>query len=140
MSAVPVNKTGTLHLTACLVEPDAAEARRIGALLASLGLAVATYPDGASLLAAAPPQATCVISEMALPDMTGAELIAALRARGLEAPVILLAAGSEVAAAVAGIRAGALDYIERPQMERLLTAHVRRLIKDAGSDPARGSD
>ena len=138
MSAVPVNTNGASRFVACLVEPDATEARRISALIASLGLAVRTYPDGRSLLAATTPAAGCVISEMALPDMTGAELIAALRKRGLNAPVILLASESEVAAAVAGMRAGALDYIEKPQLERLLTVHLRRLMQDAAGDSGSG--
>ena len=47
-------------------------------------------------------------------------------------PVILLAAESDVASAVAGIRAGALDYIDKTQMERLLSLHLRRLILENG--------
>jgi FixJ family two-component response regulator len=63
---------------------------------------------------------------------TGADLISTLRERGIQTPVILLAAESDVASAVAGIRAGALDYIDKTQMERLLSLHLRRLILENG--------
>jgi FixJ family two-component response regulator len=77
---------------------------------------------------------------MTLPDMTGAELIAALRARGNHTPVILLAEESDVASAVTGIRAGALDYLDKTQMERLLRLHLQRLIHENGSDGGRRED
>ncbi len=131
MAVDPINNTSTSRPTVLVVEPDEAEALHIRALLEPLGALVLHFPDGSSLLgvAAGIAEATCVISEMTLPDTTGAELIVALRRLGIRAPVILLAAETDVAAAVAGMRAGAIDYIEKPQMGRLLPAHLRRLIE-----------
>jgi two-component system response regulator FixJ len=133
MAVDPINTTGNPATTVCVVEPDAAQAQRIERLSAAAGAAVRHYADGRSLLAAPVEDALCVICEMTLPDMTGADLISALRARGNHAPVILLAAESDVTSAVAGIRAGALDYIDKTQLERLLAAHLRRLILENSS-------
>jgi two-component system response regulator FixJ len=112
----------------CVVDPDQALTQRLAESLAALGARVRTYATGAAMLADAGPGQACVIAEARLPDMTGMELIAALRARGLRTPVILQAAEADVATAVAGMRAGALDFIEKPQGERLLAWHVRRLL------------
>lgn len=119
--------------TVCVVDPDERIARRLTDLLTPLGAAVRAYSDAATLLAEAVPGAACIISEAHLPDMTGAGLIEALRHRGLDTPVILLAADGDVATAVAGMRAGALDFIEKPHADRLLAWHVTRLLENNGT-------
>jgi len=132
MAVAPIKTEKHSAPAVCVVEPDMAEARRIAGLLGAVGATMRSYADGAALLAEPVGDAACVISEMALPDMTGADLISTLRKRGIQTPVILLAAESDVASAVAGIRAGALDYIDKTQMERLLSLHLRRLILENG--------
>jgi two-component system response regulator FixJ len=140
MAADPINAKNNHGAVVCVVEPDAREAKRIEGILTAIGAAARLYGDGQSLLADPPPDAVCVISEMSLPDMTGAELIAALRTRENHAPVILLAAESDVSSAVAAIRAGALDYLDKAQMDRLLRLHLQRLIHEHGPDASRDED
>lgn len=137
MAVDPISNSPSLMPFVCVVEPNAAVARRISDLIDPAGVAVRRYADGRSLLADTPEDAVCIISEMTLPDMTGADLISALRGRGNHTPVILLAEESDVTAAVAGIRAGALDFIDKTQMERLLLVHLRRMILEnrPGSGP-----
>jgi two-component system response regulator FixJ len=124
----------------CVVEPNARETQRIEAVIAAVGATGRLYHDGTALLADPSRHAVCVISEMSLPDMNGAELIAALRARGDHTPVILLAEQSDVASAVSGIRAGALDYLDKSQMDRLLRLRLQRLIHEDGSDARQEKD
>ncbi len=104
-------------------------------MLSALGVDLRAFPSAAEFLAALPLDLACVVSEALLPDMTGIELIRSLRAQGVDAPVILLAAESDVATAVAAMRAGALDFIEKPHVDRLLAWHVRRLIDDGTGEP-----
>lgn len=104
-------------------------------MLSALGVDLREFASAAAFLAAVPLDLACVVSETRLPDMTGVELIQSLRARGVVAPVILLAAESDVATAVAAMRAGALDFIEKPHVDRLLAWHVRRLIDDGTGEP-----
>lgn len=134
MAVARINTTRNSTANVCVVEPDPQEAQRIAGLLGSVGVTVRHYADGRSLLADPTGGVLCIVSEMVLPDMTGAELISALRARGNRTPVILLAAESDVNSAVAGMRAGALDYIDKMQMERLLSAHLQQLILDDNLD------
>jgi two-component system response regulator FixJ len=138
MAAVADNdKARSAGSIVCIVDPDEALTLRLADLLAALGAEVRTYSTGTAMLADARPAPACVIAEARLPDMTGMELITALRGRGLHMPVILQAAEADVATAVAGMRAGALDFIEKPQGERLIAWHVRRLID--GNEPSRGA-
>lgn len=114
-----------------IVERDEALVRRLSELLSGLGAQVRTFASGTAALAAADPAPACVISELELPDMSGIELIGALRARGMRVPVILMAATADVATAVQAMRAGALDFIEKPHVDRLLAWHVGRLLEAA---------
>lgn len=129
MAAVSDNEnTQSAGSVVCVVDPDETLTRRLAESFAALGATVHTYATGSAMLAEASPGLACIIAEAVLPDMTGMELIAALRERGLHIPVILQAAEADVTTAVAGMRAGALDFIEMPQGERLLAWHVRRLL------------
>jgi len=121
-----------------IVDPDDALARRLSELLSTIGAQVRVFPSAAAVLAAAKPAPACVISEVRLPDMSGIELIDALRNRGVHSPVILLAADSDVATAVKAMRAGALDFIEKPHVDRLLAWHVGRLLEPAAPGTQRG--
>jgi len=123
-----------------LLDTDEPLARRLADLLAPIGAEVRILGSGQAMLAEPDLQPLCVVAEMRLPDMTGVELIGALRRRGVTAPVILLSAESDVATAVSTMRAGALDFIEKPHVDRLLAWHVRRLLDSREIPAADGSD
>jgi len=125
------NKTPALPIV-CIVDPDEALTRRIADLLEGLGTHVRTYASGHALLDDLAPRTLCVISEASLPDMSGVELIGALREHLPGTPVILLATDGDVAEAVAAMRAGALDFIEKPHVDRLLAWRVRHLMENEG--------
>ncbi|HEY5720659.1 MAG TPA: response regulator [Gammaproteobacteria bacterium] len=112
-----------------VVDQDEASVRRITDLLAPLGAEVRSYPTAGAFLSQAAQDLDCVICEMTLPDMSGIDLIRALRARGLFTPVILLATSDDVSVAVDGMRSGALDFLEKSGADRLLSRHVGRLIR-----------
>lgn len=112
-----------------IVDPDEALARRLAALFNAMGATVRVFPSAEALLALPALTPACVVSELRLDGMNGIELIGALRKRHCAAPVILLSSNADVATAVSAMRAGALDFIEKPAIERLLTWHVGRLLE-----------
>ncbi len=137
MVVYPLNSHESSSDVVCLLDADEALTQRLADLLTPLGADVRVFASGQALLDERDLQPLCVVAEMRLPDMNGVELIGALRRRGVTSPVILVAAEGDVATAVSAMRAGALDFIEKPHVDRLLAWHVRRLLE--GSDES-GSD
>lgn len=114
-----------------LVEDEAKLARFIELELISEGYTVSVAPDGMIGLTQArdqPPD--LLIADWMMPGLTGVELCRRLRATGSKVPVILVTAKDEVADRVAGLDAGADDYLVKPfSIEELLArvrAHLRR--------------
>lgn len=136
----PNNLSARARPDVCVLDPDESLAGHVRDVLAPLGVAVHLYRTGAAFLEEAVGDPLCVVSEMRLPDMSGVELIEALRERGGRTPVILLATESDISTAVAGMRAGALDFIEKPHIDRLLAWHVRRLLEHHDSSGLDGAD
>ena len=65
----------------------------------------------------------CVVMELRLPGMSGSELQDYLLSNGLDIPIVILTAHGDVPLAVKTLRAGALDFIEKPASDsRLLEA------------------
>jgi two-component system response regulator MprA len=96
---------------------------------------VARAGDGVEALerlGAAPYEA--IILDIAMPRMDGLELCRRLRAGGDSTPVLMLTARGEVDDRVAGLDAGADDYLIKPFALRELLARIRALLRRAGDD------
>ena len=114
----------------CVVDPDPAVRRSVAKLLRSLGAQVEGYATAREFLAQLPTAIpSCLIAEAQLPDMPGLTLLQELRGRGLDTPVILLSSEADVTSAVAAMRAGALDFIEKPYIDRALAAQVGSILE-----------
>ena len=99
-------------------------------LLETTGTRVLGFASGGELLQALEARALlCVVADMRLPDMTGLELLGELRRRAIAVPVILLADDPDVSVAVMAMRAGALDFIEKPNIGTTVLTHVERLLR-----------
>jgi FixJ family two-component response regulator len=72
-----------------------------------------------------------LVTGLELPGMSGLELLRELHDRGVQAPTILLAGESDVATAVGAIRAGAVDFIQKPVIDRILLRRVRDALEQA---------
>jgi two-component system response regulator MprA len=75
-----------------------------------------------------------VILDVAMPRMEGLEVCRRMRAGGDRTPVLMLTARGEVDDRVAGLDAGADDYMVKPFALRELLARVRALLRRAGED------
>jgi two-component system response regulator FixJ len=79
-----------------------------------------------------------VVSDVRMPGMTGLELVNRLKADGFAAPVILITGHGDVEMAVAAIKVGAFDFIEKPFDEARLLASIRNAI-DKQKQPEPGA-
>ncbi len=77
-----------------------------------------------------------------MPDLNGRAVCARLRADGVRTPILILSARDEVEDRIAGLQAGADDYLVKPFAVEELVARLRALLRRAGEDEraAGGSD
>ena len=122
-------------ITIMLVEDDALLADGIIRALKRDGFAVNWLSDGRSvqnsLLAEAP---DVLVLDLGLPDMDGLELLAWLRSKGLQMPVLILTARDSTSDKVAGLDKGADDYLAKPFDIQELSARLRALERRLGME------
>jgi FixJ family two-component response regulator len=110
-----------LNARACIhvVDDDAALRASLSDLLESTGYEVVTYGSTVEFLARDPGCAPgCLILDVQLPGMNGLELQERLASDGVALPVILITGFGDVPTSVRGMKAGALDFIEKPFRDR----------------------
>jgi FixJ family two-component response regulator len=86
----------------------------------------------AFLLSGSARQPACLIVDLLLPGMSGLELLRRLRSNGNDVPVILLADESDVPTAVAAMREGATDFVEKPYVNIAILKQVQKLLGGRG--------
>jgi two-component system response regulator FixJ len=108
-----------------IVDDDDALRRALQRLLRASGYVVPTYATAAAFLEAAPRLTGCVLLDLRMPDMDGLEVQAQLNRRGIRLPVIVVTGHGDIPTAVQVMKAGALDFLEKPIDEDGLLAAVR---------------
>lgn len=116
-----------------VVDDDESARESLAFLLEAADFEVVSHPSALALLDALPLDgAGCVITDMRMPDMTGLELVRELNARGCRVPILMITGHGDIPLAVEAMRAGVVDFIEKPFGEaRILDAVARAL--EAGS-------
>ncbi len=116
-----------------LVDDDDAVRVALGRLLSAAGYVVVPCASADELLA--DPRVTeggCIILDLRLPGRDGLEVQSDLSRRGVTLPVIFLTAHGEVSASVRALKAGALDFLEKPvDGDVLIAAIAAALERDA---------
>jgi two-component system response regulator FixJ len=105
---------------------DAEDVRQsVAMLLESAGIPCHTYASALELLAVVKPGwIGCVVADVMMPVMNGIELTKELRLRDVQMPVILITAHADVPMAVTALKAGAVDFIEKPYRDDVLLASL----------------
>jgi FixJ family two-component response regulator len=112
-----------------VIDPDPVARNGLRALLQRLGVDVSTFDSAESyLLASNGRHLACLIVDLLLPGMSGLELLRRLRSAGNDVPVVLLADESDVPTAVAAMREGATDFIEKPYIDVAVLKQVQKLL------------
>jgi two-component system, OmpR family, response regulator MprA len=113
-----------------LVDDDAPIRRMLERTLTAEGYDVAAVADGGSALARVERSVPDVIVlDVAMPGMDGLSVTRRLRAKGLPVPILLLTARDALQERVAGLDAGADDYLVKPFEVEELTARIRALLR-----------
>jgi two-component system, OmpR family, response regulator MprA len=113
-----------------VVDDDAPIRRMLDRTLSAEGYAVETAADGGAALAAVERSTPdLVVLDVSMPGVDGLSVSRRLRAKGLAVPVLLLTARDSVPDRVAGLDAGADDYLVKPFATEELLARVRALLR-----------
>jgi two-component system, OmpR family, response regulator MprA len=113
-----------------LVDDDASIRRMLERTLAAEGYEVAAVADGGSALAAVERSVPdAIVLDVAMPGLDGLSVTRRLRGKGLAVPILLLTARDALEERVAGLDAGADDYLVKPFEARELAARLRALLR-----------
>jgi two-component system response regulator MprA len=116
-----------------VVDDDAALRKALKRVLASHGFAVEVAEDGDEALARLRTRGfDAVVLDLMMPGRDGIEVCEQLRAAGDRLPVLMLTARYAVRDRVAGLDAGADDYLVKPFANEELVARLRALLRRAG--------
>jgi len=119
----------TIHI----VDDDGAVRRSLECLLHAAGFKSMAYETALSFLDAAPgASAGCVLLDVRMPEMDGLELQARLNRLGCPLPVIVMTGGGEVEDAVRAMKAGAVDFIEKPFDDERLFGAIEEALTMSG--------
>ena len=120
-----------------VIDDDAALRFTLEAVLSDAGLVVETADGGVSGLAAFEARgADVVLTDLAMPDHDGMQVLERMRANDPSVPVLMLTAHGSVRLAVAAIKAGAFDYIPKPFDPDELVLATRRAIDSRQRTPS----
>ncbi|MGE5502879.1 MAG: response regulator transcription factor [Actinomycetota bacterium] len=101
----------------------------LAVLLEASGWRVRTYASALEFLEAVQPSwRGCIVADVRMPGMTGIEMQKELALRGIRLPVVIITAHADVPMAVAALKAGAVDFIEKPFRGELLINSIRTAL------------
>ncbi len=115
--------------TVFVVDDDEAMRASLKWLIESVGLQVLTFHSADAFLDAYyPGRAGCLLVDVRMPGMSGLELQAYLARSDNRLPVIIITGHGDVAMAVRAMKAGALDFIEKPFNDESLISSIRQAL------------
>jgi two-component system response regulator FixJ len=112
-----------------LVDDDEAVRRSVGFMLKTSGFHVRAYESGVDLLkSAANLETGCILLDIRMPGMDGLEVQEALKDKGVTLPVVIMTGHGDVTLAVQAMKAGAIDFIEKPFEKAVLFGAIERAV------------
>jgi two-component system, LuxR family, response regulator FixJ len=122
-----------IERTVHVVDDDAAVRRSLERLMESLGFRVVTYETSSAFLEAATNIAPgCVLLDLKMSGMDGLELQALLLERNSALPIVVMTGHGDVQSAVRAMKAGAIDFIEKPFSDDVLLNAIEVALANVG--------
>lgn len=126
-----------------VVDDDPAIRKTLSIILSGEGFEVICFADGAALLAVAKSRTpACILLDVFIPGSSGLDILTELQAENYPAPIYMISGRGDIAMAVKAIRAGALDFIEKPfrgsdiigRINQGIAAYEHRVRDDRASE------
>lgn len=133
--------TTTQPPTVFVIDDQASVRHALGEMLSVFGFRVETFESADAFLAQmSAVRVGCIVADVRMPGTDGIELVREIARRKLALPVVLISGHADVPMAVAAIKAGAEDFIEKPIDDAQLVAAINRCmpLAIAKRDPSAG--
>jgi two-component system, LuxR family, response regulator FixJ len=112
-----------------LIDDDEAVRKALSFLLEMADIPARTYGSAREFLETAGSlEAGCIVTDIRMPEMSGLELVRRLKAQGVLLPIIVITGHGDVPLAVEAMRAGVVDFIEKPFDDETLLNSIRAAL------------
>ena len=123
--------------TIFILDDDAAVRDSLSMLIESAGYKAEAFASCREFLARPPfPPRACLLLDVHMPEMSGLQLQDELARRGLKLPVIVMTGQADVPVAVRAMKAGAVDFIEKPFPDEAMLESIRTALATPATKPA----
>ena len=112
-----------------VVDDDGSVLDSLGVLLRSAGYNTETFTSASAFLSGDIERGSCLIADIRMPDMDGLKLLEETKKRHLDVAVIILTGIGDVAMAVNALKAGAVDFIEKPFDDISIVTSIERALE-----------
>jgi two-component system, LuxR family, response regulator FixJ len=112
-----------------LIDDDDAVRASLSFVLEMNDLPARTYASALEFLEVAGSVSSgCIVTDVRMPDMSGLDLVRRLKERGVALPVVMITGHGDVPLAVEAMRAGVIDFIEKPFDDEVLVRSIRMAL------------
>lgn len=121
------------NYTVHIVDDEEVVRKSLAFLLTMAGFTVRVHDSATAFLEAAPAVRNgCLVTDLRMPDLSGVELLQRLRQLSISIPSIVITGHGDVPMAVEAMKAGALDFIEKPFEDAVLIEAIQRAAAELG--------
>jgi two-component system response regulator FixJ len=120
-----------------VIDDDEDARESLAFLLSTADVPTQTYASARAFLAVAADISGVVVTDVRMPEMDGLELVRQLAALGIALPVIVMTGHGDVPLAVEAMKAGVIDFIEKPYDDEIMLGAIRGALAQLGAGEAR---
>ena len=121
-----------------VIDDDAAVRQSLAFLLSTAGLAVRVHESAVAFLKALPEaQQGCIVTDVRMPEIDGIELLRRLRDMKVDMPVVVMTGHGDIPLAVSAMKAGAIDFIEKPFDDEIMLSAIQSAVARHADDSQR---
>lgn len=120
-----------------VIDDDPAMRDSIAFLLDVQGFETRLHESASSFLASLGDKSVdCIVTDVRMPDMTGLELVHKLKSDGITSPIIVMTGHGDIGLAVEAMKAGVIDFIEKPFANEILVTAIEEALAHSGPRPS----
>lgn len=121
-----------------IVDDDEAVRDALALLIGMRGYRTTLFPSAEAFLSSAkeaPP--TCVVADVRMSGMSGIDMLGTMKRQGISSPVIIITGHGNVPMAVAALKGGAFDFIEKPFQDMAILERIGEAISRTETETQR---